>query len=268
MSRYQNRPELLAKLNKLNEGSTILDIGGWFDPLNLATHVVDLFPYETRRCKLSLSKEEEEVFSRDTWFQKNFLSPDLKLPFSDNFFDFVVCCHTLEDLENPLYLLSEIERIGKAGYIEVPSRLDEQTMGIRDRISDESGHPHHHWIIDNKSNTLEFYNKRASLAKDGWQIPLTYSEDLYRVNPRLPVLEFYFEGSFNFRIIPQGDKVNEIVATKFRNNLNISTSTVYKDKALRLARKTRNYFQNKSEDYSWYDEIVRISEPYSTIPLK
>ncbi|MBI3131288.1 MAG: methyltransferase domain-containing protein [Acidobacteria bacterium] len=41
-------------------------------------------------------------------------------PFEDGYFDYLICSHVLEHLEDPLRTCSEFSRIAKAGYIEVP----------------------------------------------------------------------------------------------------------------------------------------------------
>ena len=234
----------------------------------LATHVVDLLPYETRNCKLSLKMNEGEKFSGDTWHQAEFLDPNLRLPYPDKFFDFVVCSHTLEDLEEPVYLLNEIKRLSKAGYIEVPSRLDEQTLGIRDRASTSSGHPHHHWIIDMSENSLTFYSKKASLSKDGWQIPLMFTESLSKSNPYAGILEFYFQDSFSFTSVPDHDPISLKKSIQFVESLNIPKLLFVEDSVVRFGRRLKNRLLNKSVDYTWYKNIVELSRPYSSIPLK
>ena len=52
-----------------------------------------------------------------------------KLPFRDKAFDFIICRHLLEHMENPVTLLEELMRVGKAGYIESPSSLMERLYG-------------------------------------------------------------------------------------------------------------------------------------------
>lgn len=42
-------------------------------------------------------------------------------------FDFVICSHTLEDLNLPEAVCSLINKIGKGGYIPVPSKYAEPT---------------------------------------------------------------------------------------------------------------------------------------------
>jgi ubiquinone/menaquinone biosynthesis C-methylase UbiE len=52
-----------------------------------------------------------------------------KLPFRDKAFDFIICRHLLEHMDNPAALLEELMRVGKAGYIESPSSLMERLYG-------------------------------------------------------------------------------------------------------------------------------------------
>lgn len=65
--------------------ASLLDVGGWFRPLPIATHVADLFPYETRGGRLSLSPEPGERYSRESWVQVDFLAAGFRLPFPDLF---------------------------------------------------------------------------------------------------------------------------------------------------------------------------------------
>lgn len=49
-----------------------------------------------------------------------------KMPFKDKAFDFVIASHILEHMRNPEAFLSELQRVGKAGYIETPNMLFER----------------------------------------------------------------------------------------------------------------------------------------------
>jgi SAM-dependent methyltransferase len=52
-----------------------------------------------------------------------------KMPFKDKAFDFIICSHLLEHMNDPADLLEELMRVGKAGYIEAPSSLMEKLYG-------------------------------------------------------------------------------------------------------------------------------------------
>lgn len=43
-----------------------------------------------------------------------------KFPFKDKEFDYVICSHVLEHVEDVDFFISEVNRVGKAGYLEYP----------------------------------------------------------------------------------------------------------------------------------------------------
>ena len=58
---------LVSNLPRLKEISAasekVLDVGGWHNPFNLATHVIDIMPYATRRSQEALDPENAERFT-------------------------------------------------------------------------------------------------------------------------------------------------------------------------------------------------------------
>ena len=84
------------------------------------------------------------------------IEPDKKLPFKDKEFDFVVCAHVIEHVNDPIFFKKEIERIGKSGYIELPTRLnDNMVFGC-----DEEIFGHKWWFeFDDDDKKLVFSKK-------------------------------------------------------------------------------------------------------------
>lgn len=83
-----------------------------------------------------------------------------KFPQNDQYFDFIYCRHTLEDIQNPQNAFAELIRIGKKGYIETPSPLIEITKGAENG-NVLRGYHHHRYIVwsDQTTNTLYFLPK-------------------------------------------------------------------------------------------------------------
>jgi SAM-dependent methyltransferase len=54
------------------------------------------------------------------------------LPFKDNSFDFLIAAHVLEHSKDPVQFLAEIQRVSKAGYIEVPDAFMERLNPYKD----------------------------------------------------------------------------------------------------------------------------------------
>lgn len=153
------------------DAQKVLDVGGWHNPFNLATHVLDIMPYETRRTADALDPEDLERFGNGTWHILDACAGSW--PWPDNYFDFSVCSHTLEDIRDPIVVASELARVSKAGYVEVPSRARE--IFVKERFSrlkmfigkiPEIGFQHHRWYCELQGNEFEFHYKGLEVSLD------------------------------------------------------------------------------------------------------
>lgn len=262
-------PLLSSRLRALPEGARILDAGGWFNPCMAATHVVDLMPYETRRGRLNPAPLAGELFTKATWSQAEFTRDDLRLPFPDGFFDFSICTQTIEDLTDPTLLLRELRRVSRAGYIESPSRLSEQTTGVRDRITNLHGHPHHRWIVDASAGLLELGPKAAldGLEQDRFTIPLRVYERETQGDSDKALCQLSWEQEFAFRALSNEEARARAMA--FCAGLRISAAERWQDALIRSLRSVKwRWLRRQQEDPSaWWQEMLRLSRPYSTVPL-
>jgi len=60
---------------------------------------------------------------------KNFIIlKDKDLPFKDNQFDFVISSHVMEHVKDLKHFIKELERISKKGYIELPTKLEDNLV--------------------------------------------------------------------------------------------------------------------------------------------
>lgn len=161
-----SRREILARLR---EDDRVLDVGGWSSPFPRADWVLDLNPYATRgRYGYGEADRARERFSAETWVQRDACGPE-PWPWPDDHFDFAICSHTLEDLRDPLRVCAELGRVARAGYVEVPSRLEEQARWVH---GPWAGWSHHHWICDVSDGRIEFVFKGDLLhARRDLQVP-------------------------------------------------------------------------------------------------
>ena len=141
-----------------------LDVGGWFSPLNIATHVIDTYPYDSRKVANALFPEQPERFDRDTWTVHDVTQAPW--PFSDKYFDFCFCSHLLEDLTDPISTCHKMMRVSKARYIETPSRVreiftKERLLWLRGLFGTKPqiGDPHHHWLVEVEGGHIRFTRK-------------------------------------------------------------------------------------------------------------
>lgn len=86
------------------------------------------------------------------------------LPYDDDSVDFIYVRHTIEDLDDPAWCLSEIARVAKAGYIESPSPIVEMTRGVDATTVDGDptpwrGYYHHRSFVWDSNGTLSVVAK-------------------------------------------------------------------------------------------------------------
>ncbi len=80
-------------------------------------------------------------------------------PFKEKEFDFIICSHVLEHLDDPVRVCAELSRISKAGYIEVPNYCIDLFIRNNDII--------HTWLCSfgGESNSLLFSDRKAFLRQ-------------------------------------------------------------------------------------------------------
>ena len=94
-----------------NSGWNILDIGCGYNANKFATVICDV---------QDLSKH---------YIDKKFIKLiEKKLPFKDNEFDFVIASHVMEHVEDIEFFITELERVSKKGYIELPTMLEDNLV--------------------------------------------------------------------------------------------------------------------------------------------
>lgn len=148
-------------LDILKPSDLVLDVGGWACPFNRANWIIDAQPYETRGFYRTLGMSpcqggDKEYFTRETWVMHDICSHK-PFPFRDKQFDFVICSHVLEDVRDPLWVCSELMRVAKKGYIEVPSR---ELESCRDyERPGMVGLSHHRWLIEVSPGYIRFFMK-------------------------------------------------------------------------------------------------------------
>lgn len=183
--------DALRALHARSPDARILDVGGWHAPCNYATHLVDIMPLETLKRSAGYGDCELRV-TPETYHRLDICADPL--PFPDRSFDFVVCRHTLEDLRDPIAVCREMNRVGRAGYIETPSRVYESTKGVERPWW--CGHYHHRWLVEVSGSRVSFqfkpHNLHASRAFYFRRWPWQQMRDRYRV------VSLLWEGSFEY----------------------------------------------------------------------
>jgi hypothetical protein len=206
-------PAVLARsrqriLASLGDSDVVLDVGGGALPFERADWVIDLLPYQERGLYHYSPNPAVERFTAKTWVQRD-ICERTPWPFADGQFDFVVCSHTLEDIRDPVWACAELVRVARAGYIEVPSRLEEQSYGFQ---GPWAGWGHHRWLIDVEGDRLTFVFKHHVMhARPGDHFPPGFRD---RLSDEQRVSTLFWTESFEFgeRIFLDGPSLDAYLA--------------------------------------------------------
>lgn len=118
-----------------------------------------------------------------------------KLPFKDKSFDYVIASHVLEHMPDPEIFLSELQRVGRAGYIETPNFICE-------RIIPSHAHCLEIGVTD---NTLKIH-KKNSFNIDPFFFELSLLQknhkwaELYFNNPELFHVQYFWNKKIDYTI--------------------------------------------------------------------
>ena len=200
-------------LNTIPRDATVVDVGGGAAPFPRADYVIDAMPYE----KLGTGSDGnihqklgiEPRYSADRWIQTD-LCDRRPWPIADKSFDFAICSHLLEDIRDPIWVCSELRRIARAGYIESPSRVVEQSKGVENPR--HAGYYHHRWLITRTQKGLELRHKPHVLhsVKNAIVVHLSPNQ---RINPKHAIVTMDWSNVFEAVEVLEFDErkvINEI----------------------------------------------------------
>jgi SAM-dependent methyltransferase len=177
-------------IKSLPESYKVLDVGCASGPLKRADFLIDIVPFEDIYWGNAKGPGDIRA-SKNTYIQHDICSRE-PWPFKDKQFDYSFCSHVLEDIRDPLWACSELIRISKAGYIEVPSKLYETTFGVE--YKNLAGAAHHRWVVDVVDDRLRFTFKYMNIH----QKLLNKNRRKYSANDPEMFLCIAWSESFNY----------------------------------------------------------------------
>jgi hypothetical protein len=101
----------------------------------------------------------------------------------------------LEDVRDPIWVCAELQRVAKAGYIEVPSRILEKCLGVENPTY--AGYVHHRWLVDISGNRIAFFMKPHDLHSLKAAIVARIGAT-QQLNPRYEIASLEWSGSFDY----------------------------------------------------------------------
>ena len=126
MIQRTSKEHVLKILEKNQNNWKILDIGCNLAAVEYAQTVADIEDFS------KFYQEKNKKF---------ILIKNKTLPFKDHEFDFVYASHVIEHIDDLSYFISELKRISKKGYIELPSVLEDNLVLSKNSSED------HKWIF-------------------------------------------------------------------------------------------------------------------------
>ena len=173
-----------------NPNWKVLDIGCGYGANKYATTICDI---------LDLS---------DHYKEKTFIKiNEKKLPFKDKEFDFIIASHVAEHVEDISYFLNELARVGKKGYIEVPTKLEDNLV-----FENKKAHIWH-LVFDDVNNKLNISKKIQYIEPILTVSTIKKLNDYFRESL---ILELWWEDSIEFDIVENNPKNSEKIS-----NLNL-----------------------------------------------
>lgn len=137
----------------------VLDVGSGQSPNARADVIVDKYLVD------SFERGAGEAFE----FTKPVVVADAQaLPFADGTFTYVIASHVLEHAPDPGVMATELQRVGRAGFVQVPSRDSELVFSW----------PFHPWLIDLDGETLVFSPKPSGDVPGGPTAHAAFGESL------------------------------------------------------------------------------------------
>lgn len=167
----------------------VLEIGPGGSPHPRANVLVDKYLGEEGRGQrggLDLKTDGKPLVIADAVF----------LPFADKTFDYVICSHVLEHIEQPDLLLQELARVGSRGYVECPSEIYELLWDV----------PEHLWFVNVDDGLVLRRKTRENAGYFGKFWPLAYNylpefKTFLRTYPELFIVSYMWSGRPAWRIV-------------------------------------------------------------------
>jgi uncharacterized protein YbaR (Trm112 family)/SAM-dependent methyltransferase len=170
----------------VDDSALVLEVGSGGNPYPRANVLLDAYESTRERHWVPLTVDRPTVLG--------FVEA---LPFRDQAFDFVIASHVLEHSADPARFLGELQRVAKAGYIEVPDAFMERVNPYHDHrleITPREGRlvirKKPDWRAD--PEVVELYEHRAKPLVAGQLIP-THPFEFH--------VRYYWESKIAFTVV-------------------------------------------------------------------
>jgi SAM-dependent methyltransferase len=202
-------PNSRSKLN-IPRSALVLDVGSGHNPHPRANVIADKF----------IDTNYHRADNIKVLNNQKFVEADGQaLPFTDKEFDYVICCHVVEHVDDPARFLTELSRVGKKGYLEAPSLIGELL------IPKES----HQWVLLDIDNKIILVNKKRlgfTTSLDFGELFLDFLPKssigfkiLQRTHPQLLTINYEWQDKIEFEVDPPDEKLKDYFTKTWDRNM-------------------------------------------------
>jgi SAM-dependent methyltransferase len=223
--------------------AVVLDVGSGDKPHWRADVLLDRYPsneHGGQRSGTSGARVDRPLFDADA----------ADMPFADKVFDYAICSHVLEHVERPGDVITELSRVAKCGYIEVPEAASAKIVDF----------PSHLWWVTLDDGVLVFTAKStayfdadidAYLTASGMRQPIA---DLLDRHLDHRVIELAWTNTIAYRVV--GAPPAALIAAAHAADAHHRGGETLAGRALTAAM-TLPQRRNKHRGPILYDDIVR-----------
>jgi hypothetical protein len=210
-----------------NQNLKILDVGGGSNArLTNTTHILDFLPLREQASGAQVEVFLGDMELIDTWY------PIFDYVNKFGKFDFVVCSHTLEDLNCPQQVILNLFKVANAGMIALPTKYIETFKWETYYVAEPyMGYCHHRWIYTIKNGTLYGYPKMGSMEYSNFNFESS-SEYRNRYGNAQTEMTFLWENDFSIKFPAPYQYYNHFEFTE--NKRSIMVDILEKDDVCKL----------------------------------
>jgi SAM-dependent methyltransferase len=186
------RVKLLPMQLPIPKAARVLEIGSGGRPHARSTVLTDRFLGDD-------TQREGRTLVRDS--RPFVLADGQALPFRDHAFDYCICMHVLEHVDDPAQMLREMQRVARAGYIETPTELHDYLFAVPPYTTI------HKSYVNLIGDELVITRKRTEIAEHRFAHLLDYlrREDAFlerwmEKRPHLFTTQYYWQGEIKWRV--------------------------------------------------------------------
>jgi len=211
------------KIKSIQKTDRVLEVGPGSSPFHRSDEFLEL-KYETET-------EKQNQFGHTGEFKTSKIIhfyDGKKFPFKDLEFDYVICSHVLEHVEDVSLFVNELQRIAKKGYIEYPNINYDYLFNFNVHLNFLKKNKDTIIWMKKKDTTLELFKDVQTVFYD--LLNKGQFQVLIKSNPNHFFEGFEWENKIN---VVKANSVSEIIPNKIKNKSFSLTKYIEKESSFK-----------------------------------